>query len=119
MRSESFYSTIAQVLPTLLIAMALEFASMRRAGQEVHGYNDPNVMRHGYASGNIINVGAIVTALAGLMVILGEALAVLVLLTGTDGWLPLVAGPFCGLSVVLLTLLVTWVHWVHQVQDNV
>jgi len=73
-----------------------------------------------YASDNPpLNVPAIMTALAGILVLTGETLAVLVLLIGTGGWLPIVAGPLCAIAVLVMTLLVVWILWAHLVQPRV
>jgi hypothetical protein len=120
MRNDSFYTTVAQVLPTLFIAFALELISFRRTAQEAgHTLTEEEIQRR-LASGDLIfNPAAIVIFLVGALVFLGETCAVLVLLTGTDTWFPIIAGPFCAIAVVAVTLLVGWMFWVRLVQGKV
>jgi hypothetical protein len=122
MRNDSFYSTVAQVLPTLLIALAVDLISFRKMAQDA-GLIDPDEVKRRWASDNPddqpTNYYAIAMALVGMLTILAETCAVLVLLTGTDTWFPIIAGPVCAFAVLVVTLLVAWIIWVRQVQDRV
>ena len=119
MPNETFYSTVAQVIPALLIALAVEFVGIR---QHLHdaGYKpDPEELQRQYASDNPPNdVLVILTFLLGVVVFIAEGCAVLVLLTGTDTWFPLVAGPFCFVAILVMTLFVAWGYWVRLIQMN-
>ena len=70
-------------------------------------------------------VNAVLALLLNLVIILGmlaffgEMCAVLVLLIGTDGWFPIVAGPFCAIAVLVMTLLVAWILWAQLAQPRV
>jgi hypothetical protein len=120
MRSESFYTTVAQVLPTLFIAMALELISLRRMAQEAGLIPEPEELERQYASDSPpINYPAIIIALIGILTFVGETSAILVLLVGTHTWLPILAGPICTFAVLAVTLLVSWIHWVRIVQNRV
>jgi hypothetical protein len=117
MRSETFYSTVAQMLPTLLVALAAAFVVIRQAVQQAGEAPSPEELERRYASDNPpIDVPVIMTALAGMLAFFGEMCAVLVLLIGTDGWFPIVAGPFCAIAVLVMTLLVAWILWVQLIQ---
>jgi hypothetical protein len=126
MWSESFYSTIAQVLPALLIPLALEVVALRRsvirsAWLALYSPDDPTSdsatrssqpiphsevdMESRHRRALALGTGII---LVGVFVCLAEMCAVLMLLVGTDNWFPIVAGPFCALTVVALTILVVW-----------
>ena len=72
-----------------------------------------------YASDNPpIDWLVIMTALLGIVVFIAEGCAVVVLLTGTDTWLPIVAGPFCTFAVLVMTLVVAWGYWVRLIHLN-
>ena len=120
MRNDSFYSTVAQVLPALLIPLALELINLKRVAQEEgHTLTEEEIQRR-YASGNPpLNLPAIMIFLVGTLTFLGETCAVLVLLTGTGTWFPIIAGPFCTFAVLTVTLLVAWILWVRLVQARV
>ena len=68
MRSETFYSTVAQMLPTLLVALAAAFVAIRQAVQMAGEAPSPEELERRYASDNPpINVPVIMTALVGML----------------------------------------------------
>ena len=108
------------MLPTLFIAMALELISLRRMAQDTGLIPEPEELERQYRSDSPpINYLAIIVSLVGILTFLGEACAVLVLLTGTGTWFPIIAGPFCVFAVLAVTFLVTWIYWVRLVQNRV
>jgi hypothetical protein len=117
MRSETFYSTVAQMLPTLLVALAAAFVGIRQMVPQAEEALSREELERRYASE--FNVPVIMTALAGMLAFFGEMCAVLVLLIGTDGWFPIVAGSFCAIAVLVMTLLVAWILWVQLIQLSV
>ena len=117
MRSETFYSTIAQMLPTLLVALAAAFVGMRREVPRAAEATSQEELLRRYGSDTDLSVPMI--ALAGLLAFFGEMFAVLVLIIGTDGWFPIVAGPFCAIAVLVMTLLVAWILWVQLIQLSI
>jgi hypothetical protein len=117
MRNDAFYSTIAQVIPALFLALAIQLVTLRRLAQERGLVDPPEVVEHHYRSDNPpVNIYAVGIALLGIVSFLAETSAVLVMLTGTSSWFPLVAGPVCALATLLLTLFVVWSMWVHLCQ---
>lgn len=119
MRNEMFYSTVAQVIPALLIAVAVELIGVRRDAFDAGHRPDPAELERQYASPDPpIDVLVILSALTGIVAFIAEACAVLVILTGTETWFPLAAGPFCTVAVLVMTLFVAWISWVQLIQMN-
>jgi hypothetical protein len=117
MRSEAFYSMIAQVIPTLLIALAVELVGIRRAAQAAGNMPDADEVQRRAASGDLPNDPVVIlAALLGILVVIAEGCAVLVLLVGTETWFSVVAAPVCTLCVLVMTLFVAWIYWARLAQ---
>jgi hypothetical protein len=110
-RNEAFYSTVAQVLPTLLIAIAVEYSQLMRArldridelkdqGGDAFGFSS---LVHAIGQALLIGHAGIVAVLFAAIFLAGEVATLAVLFFGTDGWLPWVAGPLGGLAVLVLS----------------
>ena len=105
MRNETFYATMGQVLPTLLIAFAVEFHLWVREVLE-----DPRGI--GYArrtrelSRNALNDALLIMRVVGWAFFIGEVTALLTLFVGTRGWWPWAAAPAVGLCTLILLLVV-------------
>jgi uncharacterized membrane protein YedE/YeeE len=118
MRNEALYSVVAQVVPALLIALAVQFVGIRQAGHRAGYLLDEEEVQRRIASGEDLpnDPLVIMTALFGVLAVLAEGCAILVLLIGTGTWFSYVAGPFCTLAVLVLTLFIAWSYWAHLVQ---
>jgi hypothetical protein len=100
MWSTDYYSAMAQVLPTLLIAVLIELNLVfdkfeQRAGQTLGS------LAVALARGVIFPWAAA----AGITILIGELLALAVLFFGLSGWLPWVAGPVSALAAVVMVVL--------------
>jgi hypothetical protein len=124
-RNEAFYSTTAQVLPTLLIALLVQMSDVLRAHLQVfehhaaasnsterpESYSEDADMKQRIA--DILTTNAFRRwirngALGGTLIVIGEAFAVAVLYLGTDGRLALVAGPVCTVAILVATASAAW-----------
>ncbi|MDR7327108.1 MULTISPECIES: hypothetical protein [Catenuloplanes] len=124
MRNEAFYSTAAQVLPALLIALLVQMSAVLRAHLRVFAhyaasnspdrpgsyFSDPEEKRLvvDVLTANAFRRWIRNGVLGGTLIVVGEASAVAVLVAGTDGWLPLVAGPVCVVAILVSTVLAAW-----------
>jgi hypothetical protein len=132
MRDPAFYATTAQVLPTLLIAFAVELGFYVRrftqlyetTRQETLDATISYVTEHAaelvtsptsYGGGIAFLLlrktlrmqgYTILGAIFAATILSGEVLSVLVMLLGTKGGLAPVAGPLCAASMIAGTLLI-------------
>jgi hypothetical protein len=123
-RNEAFYSTTAQVLPTLLVALLVQMSAVLRAHLRVFEHaavSNSTERPESYFEDSEAKqrVADILTAnafrrwirngvLGGTLIVVGEAFAVAVLFAGTDGWLPRLAGPICAVAILAATASAAW-----------
>lgn len=129
-RNEAFYTTAAQVLPTLLIALAVELhllwkqqkdsllqARRERENSLLEAFRGPSADERLMVLVEVANVRWTeqeyryerlyrAAQLAAYVFVVGEGAAFVVLGVGTAGWLPMVAGPITALSTACLGVLV-------------
>jgi hypothetical protein len=108
MRNETFYATMAQVLPTLLIALAVELNLWTR-----ELLADMDNKGGGGLFGKPLLIGAlgkrvliVITAFS-----IGEIATVLTLFVGTRTWLVNLAGPLVGFSTLVLLVMAVALPW--------
>jgi hypothetical protein len=126
MRNESVYLTLAQVLPTLLIAVAIEARSMinaygrlsKRASSILRDLDTPATAVYASATEKALQEARrrqskaenVYVAVAATFV-LGEAAALAGPLVGLDGWFAWVAGPIAVLAVAVMAVLAVVIPW--------
>jgi hypothetical protein len=135
-RNESFYTTAAQVLPTLLIALILEGTAIFRRLVDVFSTKEHVItIRHAEiaAASQVVPTqvsealwqdrnfrqlaGAFLGAVA--VFVLGEVCALLALFVGTDSWFVWPAAPITGLALVAMLLAVIAFPLIRVVTETV
>ncbi|WP_018353417.1 hypothetical protein [Longispora albida] len=130
MRNETFYVTVAQVLPALVIALVVELGSI--LGVMLKQYDDRGAevtrLEAARSAGSGIDASfeaeerharetlarvtfplriiARLAAVAGAAFLLGELASLAVVFAGTGGWFPWVAAPLAWLALVVCLLVV-------------
>ncbi|MEU7903637.1 hypothetical protein [Actinoplanes sp. NPDC049118] len=131
MRNEAFYATVAQVLPALLIALTVEIGLFLRKPIETFlsrparrnaELNRPDLDSDELKWLRMVHVKqqqrdrwfsrvlrGMFTGIAVLCagIAAGEVCATTVLFTGTRGWFPILAGPFCLAVMISAAIVVT------------
>jgi hypothetical protein len=122
-RHESFYTTAAQVLPTLLIALVLEGTTIFRRFVELYSRGEliitvphaevgrPPQVAKGQGSDALWSdreFRGFATVFGGTVAlfVLGELCALLVVFAGTDGWFVWPAAPITGLALLVMVIAV-------------
>lgn len=123
MRNESFYTTAAQVLPTLLIALVLEATTIFRRVVDLYSTREVvitvphaevakppaavqgDVSQALWRDRDFRRLAAAFSSTVALFV-LGEICALLAVFVGTDGWLVWLAAPATGLALLVMVLAV-------------
>lgn len=117
MRDTAFYGTVAQVIPTLLIALAVEFVGIRSADRAAGKLPDhEEALRMAARDEMPVDWLVVITALVGMLVFIAEGCALLVLLIGPNTWFSLMAAPVCTIAALVLTLLIAYFAWARLVR---
>lgn len=107
MDNETFYATAAQVLPTILIAIAVELYQLTREYTDLQPhYRDSTRDVPAGLFRSITNGPSrayIFAIIFGATFVLGEVVSLTVLYFGVDGRLAWVAGAIAGLAVIALS----------------
>ncbi|MEV4107090.1 hypothetical protein [Nonomuraea sp. NPDC049695] len=117
MGSETFYATAAQVLPTLMIALVIEFGAIFRIakeatkhfGEEVGGGSEPQWTDADLVTGLKIALGA------AAVFLIGEVLALLAL---GFRWFNVWTFSLVGICLLVLIITVVWIPLIRLLEET-